>query len=204
VPILESGKLEFYSGKPQSKILDDCLANVADYYDDSEVLACMEKNFLEILDAQAIEKISQNCLYTGTAIAISPWAVMDVGLALWRNVKLLEDVASIYGFRPSLRNRVHLFKMVTAKMAFVGGSQALMNSAVEGVSSLGVGVPLVASFAQGVGAGVYTGKIGIAAMEASRPVAFDEGCAPSLSAIVSPTIEELKSSLLKLAVSNKG
>lgn len=191
---------DFYKGKPQYKLLEESISQLQDYSDDGEVLRHMERNFFRTLDDAAIQKVSGHCLYTGTAIALSPWAVMDVGFALWRNVRLVEEISAIYGFRPSFASRLKLLRMVVAKMAFVGGSQVLMNSAAESVSRLGVGIPVFAAFAQGVGAAIYTGRIGIAAIDCTRPVEFIDGEGPNVSALVSPTIDELKRQVAKRAM----
>ena len=192
----------YYHGKPQETLLEQCVQEIKknhDYYDDSEVIAYLERRFLQKLDEMAAQRISHHCLQTGTAIAISPWAIMDVGLALWRNTTLLREIAAIYGVRPSLRNRYKLLKHVAKQMALVGGTQLLMDSAMDGMASVGAGVPVMASFAQGVGAAIYTAKIGVAAMQVTRPIQFKPEDRPSVQSLVSPTIDEIKRRLLKLA-----
>ena len=129
---------------------------------------------------------------------------MDVGLALWRNTTLLQEIAAIYGVRPSLRNRYKLLKHVAKQMAFVGGTQALMDNAMDSMASVGAGVPVMASFAQGVGAAIYTAKIGVAAMQVTRPIEFRPENRPTVPSMVSPTIDEIKRRLFKLAGVNSG
>ena len=182
----------FYSGKPQQELLKVAIAQLEDYFDDREILDSLERNFFQVLDQAATAKISSHCLYTGTTIALSPWAVMDVGLALWRNVRMVEEVASIYGFRPGYAQRIRLLRMVLTNMAFVGGSQVLMDSLAESATRLGVGLPIFSSFAQGVGAAIYTGRIGITAIECSRPVENPQDSRPTLSKLLSPTISDLQ------------
>ena len=186
-----------YQGKPQEELLDRSISTIEYFYDDSEVLAHLERNFFHTLDEAAVKRVSQHCLYTGAVIAISPWAVVDVALALWRNVQMMEEISSIYGCRPTLRNRIRLFKMVAGKMVYAGASQAIIDTAMEGISSLGAGLPVVASFAQGVGASVYTGRIGIATMHATRPIGFGDQFEPTVSTVVSASISSLGNRLAK-------
>jgi putative membrane protein len=201
--ILIDNLVKFYDGKPQQGLLTNCLDSLQDYFDDSEALEHIEREFIAILDREATQRISQHCLSTGTAIAISPWALMDVGIALWRNVKMIEEISSIYGFRPTLRHRISLLRMVAGKMVLAGASQALINTAMEGIPSLGVGVPLIASAAQGLGASVYTGRIGIATMELTRPICFTEKNKPTVAELISSTVEALKATVLKMLKSDK-
>ncbi len=194
----------FYAGKPQSGLLEDAIKKLPDYSDDSEVLIHMERHFFQGLDNAAIQRVSEHSLYTGTAIALSPWAIMDASLALWRNVRMVEEISAIYGFRPGYGNRVKLLRMVIGKMAFVGGTQVLINSAAESASRLGVGIPVVAAFAQGVGAAIYTGRIGIAAIDCTRPAKFIEGEEPRVSTLIPPIIEALKKQVIMFSKPNGG
>ncbi len=201
---------EFYADKPQAPFLKRCLDQLPDYSDDLEVIDHIDRVFLRPLDEEAKRRISKHGLQTATAIAISPWAVVDIALALWRNVKMIDDVAQIYGIRPSLKNRLKLLRSVGNKALFVGGSQAAINyglkifeSVSSGAAGVGMGASIVAGFAQGLGAGIYTAKIGISAIEVTRPITLRATDKIKIADLAEPMISELKSMLGNQAEGSK-
>lgn len=186
---------EFYADKPQAPYLKRCLDRLPDYSDDSEVIDHLHRAFLKPLDKEALRRVSAHSLQTGTIIALSPWAAMDTALVFWRNIKMVEDIAQIYGVRPSLGNRFKLVKKVIGHLAVVGASQVLVDSLVQNFATAGVGLPVLGAFAQGAGAGIYTAKIGIATIEVSRPMTLAQAEKPNLSAIIEPMVDEMRKQL---------
>ena len=181
----------FYANKPQAIYLKKCLETLPDYNNDRETIAHLERGFIAPLDQEALRRISDISLQTSVVVAASPWAAVDMCLALWRSMKLIDEVAQVYGIRPSLLNRYKLLKRVIHQLVFVGASEIVMDELIEEMG----GVTLVAQFsskiAQGLGAGIYTAKIGLAAMAVSRPIEFGSE-KPKLSALVSPLIKNVK------------
>src|SRR5690554_7520572 len=79
-----------------------------DYSNDKEVIQHIDTTFLKPLDEEATRRISTYCVQTGVGVAISPWASLDMLLSLWRSIKMIDDIAQVYGVRPSLPNRLRL------------------------------------------------------------------------------------------------
>lgn len=161
----------FYLDKPQGQMLAEVLGNLPDYADDTEVLAHIERGFLAPLDAEALRLINRSSSQTALAVALSPWVSLDMALSLLRNGQMLARIGELYGLRPSLLTRWRLIKMVVAHLVGAGASEWALEQAVD---TLGLGAAQMVGLraTQGIGAGLYTAKIGLAAMEVCRPMGF--------------------------------
>ncbi|WP_421863160.1 TIGR01620 family protein [Motiliproteus sp.] len=176
----------FYRDKPQSPELGRALSNLPDYADDSERIALLEQQFVAPMDSDAKALVARYSMQTGVAVALSPWAAIDMLLTLWRNLKMLEEISKIYGLRPSLRNRLNILGVVLSNMVLAGVSQTLADSS-QGVledaarsSSALLLAKTGANLGQGIGVALVTGRIGVLGMQACRPIPFAEGEVPGV------------------------
>lgn len=188
----------FYADKPQIVYLHQCLEKLPDYSNDREVIDHIDRVFLQPLDKEALRRISNFSLQTGAAVAASPWASLDMLLSLWRSIKMIDDVAQVYGMRPSLANRYKLLKLVIHQLAFVGVSEVVIDQVMEEFGPSMLTGLASARLAQGLGAGIYTAKIGVAAMKVSRPIEFSKDSEPKATSIIRPMIESLKNMMSSL------
>jgi len=182
---------KFYAGKPQASLFDNCIAQLPDYNNDRETVNHVEQVFVKPLDDAALVQISKHSVNTGVIVAASPWASVDMLLALWRSMKMVDEVGKIYGMRPSLANRYKLLLKVIKYLAFIGVSEVAISELMHefGTTSL-AGVTGV-RLSQGVSAGVYTARIGVAAMHACRPIAFEEYNKPKLKHLISSIVNNI-------------
>ncbi len=186
-------RLKLYNRrKPQAVYLKNCLDQLPDYSNDREVVEHLDRGFLQPLDNEALSRVSKYSLQTGLAVAASPWASLDMALSLWRNLKLIDDVAQVYGVRPSLVNRLKLIKRVLHHLAFVGTSEIVIDQMSE-LGMISAGGMASARAAQGIGASIYTARIGMAAMHASRPFEFLDDQRPKTKALLLPIVRQLAS-----------
>jgi len=172
-----------YQNKPQNIHWQACKESIPDYSDDREALAHIERLFMRRLDAEAERRISRDSALIGVAVAASPWVSMDMILSFWRNLNMIVDVAQVYGVRPSLRNRLQLIRRVLNHMASSGATELAVQQLVQDIGGQATLGAVSVRLAQGIGVGIYSAKIGIAAMHTCRPIAFEEGDAPALSDI---------------------
>jgi putative membrane protein len=136
-------------------------------------------------------------LQTGTLVAASPWAAADMLLSLWRSMKMIDEISEVYGLRPSLPNRLKLVKSVARQMIFVGTSELAADMTVEVLGSQSLAAIASARVGQGIGAAMYTARIGIAAMRVTRPIGFAEAKLPSSRALIGPMLASLKKLVTK-------
>ncbi len=183
---------QFYLGKPQMPLLRKSIDSLEDYHDNKEIVEHLERTFLNQLDQHAFKRISTFAAQTGAAVALSPWASLDMLLSLWRNTKMLNEMGQIYGLRPSLRNRWKLFKSVINQLILVGTTELALQQLIEEMGLSSTAGIFSARIGQGLGAGVYTAKIGLAAMQVARPIPFAESSKPKLKNLIGPLLGQLK------------
>lgn len=170
---------QFYQNKPQQHLLTTASQSLADYNNDKEVVQHVEENFVVKLDTEAKKRITKYSQQTALMVAASPLAIVDMGLALWRSSKMIDEVAQTYGVRPSVIGRWRLFANVWKSIAFMGVSELIADYLVV-ASSQKILATLSTKTAQGIGAGLYTARIGFKAMELCRPIGFHQDNRPRL------------------------
>lgn len=185
----------FYAEKPQAIYYQHCIDQLPDYSNDREIVEHVERVFVRPLDKEAIRRVSKFSLQTGTAVAVSPWASLDMILSLWRSMKMIDEVAQVYGMRPSLTNRYKLLKLVIHQIIFVGATEVIIDHAMSELGTSTLTGMASARIGQGVGAGIYTARIGIAAMAVSRPIEFGSTDKPKVKTIIEPMIGNIKNLL---------
>lgn len=187
----------FYKNKPQQEHFERCIKDMPDYSNDREAIKHIDVIFLKPLDEEATRRVSAYCVQSGVGVAISPWASLDMLLSLWRSIKMIDDVAQVYGVRSSLPNRLRLFRRVVNQLLFVGATELLTESVLAEFGFQGITSSLSARAGQGIGAGFYTARIGIAAMKVTRPIAFTEANKPKTSAVAGAMISKIKSIFIR-------
>ena len=182
----------YYQGTPQDDFLTHCLNSLPNYSNDGEVISHLERTFLTPLDQEASARISKFSLQTTLGVSLSPWITLDLALALWRNVKMIDEVAQVYGIRPSLATRFKLLRKVLQQLVYVGVTEAAIDQFYDEFS-LDILTGLSAARGlQGLGAGVYSVRIGLAAMNACRPIAFNADNKPKSAKIAGAMVAQAK------------
>lgn len=182
---------KFYQGKPQALYFNKALENLPDYSNDREVVVHIDNVFIQRLDEEALRRISTHSLQSGLAVALSPWASLDMLLALWRSIKMIDSIAEIYGTRPSLLNRYRLLKLVIHQLAFVAVSDLMIDNLIEESVRVSLVGAAGTRLGQGLGAGIYSVKIGLAAMKVSRPIEFSEHNSPKIKSIIASVVSTM-------------
>jgi putative membrane protein len=116
--------------------------------------------------------------------AVSPTALLDTLLFAARALRLIREIAEIYGQRPGLAGTVHLLRRLASGAGMVGAVDLIGGVLVQ---TLGGAVieRLSASAAESAYAAQKMARLGIIAMALCRPVDFRAGEVPSLRGIVS-------------------
>jgi len=184
----------FYAHKPQAEALARMRAQLPDYADDSEALQYIERHFVDRLDQQAYACISHYSTQTGLAVALSPWAPMDMLLTLWRNLKMIDALTRIYGIRPSYRNRLRILTQVLNNMAFAGATQ-MASDYVASIGDSPLLPQLMGRVGQGLGSALISTRIGLLTLHQCRPIAFDDGDTPKIRDFLKPIGNRLLATL---------
>lgn len=159
---------------------------------DSEIVNLFELKVLKPADAKALKCITQHASASAAMIAVSPFALLDMAVVLWRNLRMLKQVSECYGIELSYWGRISLVKLVFKTMLVAGAAEIVSDA---GNYALGAGMTgkLSSRLAQGLGAGVLTSRVGIKAMQACRPLPWTALKQPGLSELANQIASDLKS-----------
>lgn len=139
--------------------------------DGPDLLALAERELLAPLDAEARKLVTDAAKRVSIVTAVSPRALVDVGYVIFEASRLIRRISLLYGGRPGTLGFFRLARSVIAHLA-VTGAMAASDSLVSQVLGHGLASRLSARLGEGVVNGLMTARIGLAAMETARPMAF--------------------------------
>lgn len=116
--------------------------------------------------------------------AVSPTALLDTLLFAARALRLVREIAEIYGQRPGLAGTVHLLRRLASGAGMVGAVDLIGGVLVQQLGGAIV-ERLSASAAESAYAAQKMARLGIIAMALCRPVEFRSGEVPRLRSLVS-------------------
>lgn len=163
---------------------------------DREVVALYAQLVQPVLDTQARRAISRSAAESALMIAVSPLALVDMAFIAWRNLRLINRIAALYGIEPGYFSRIRLFRMVLFNIAFAGAGEMVREFGLDWMSQ-DLAARLSGRVAQGIGAGLLTARLGMKAMELCRPLPWLENDKPRLGDFRRQLITEVRGSLEK-------
>lgn len=89
---------------------------------DREIVSLYAHLVQPVLDAQARREISRSAAESTLMIAVSPLALVDMAFIAWRNLRLINRIATLYGIELGYYSRLRLFRLVLLNIAFAGAS----------------------------------------------------------------------------------
>jgi putative membrane protein len=162
----------FVAGKPRTAAGRRALAELrGEIIDGGNLVRLAEVEILTPLDAQAKMMILDAAKRVSLVTAVSPRALVDVAYVVFEAGRLIRRLSELYGGRPGTLGFFRLARSVLAHLA-VTGSIAVGDSFVQQIVGHGLAARLSAKLGEGVVNGMMTARIGIAAMETTRPLPF--------------------------------
>lgn len=152
-----------------SAALNQWRAALKDEHSDEEQLALFEHFVLTVLDKQAQQIIYRAATDTSMAVAISPFALADMILVLWRSSRLVRELAQLYGGAIGQLRSMLLLKRLFAALLWAGGSELALDMASDVIGSE-LTAKLSARAGQGVIAGLLVARLGNLAQQQLRPL----------------------------------
>jgi len=164
-------------------------------YSDQEILALYSRVVMSKVDQKAVAEIARFSSESVVLIALSPMAILDMLIMVWRNFRLLDKVSGLYGLKLGYWSRIRLIKQVVVNVVYAGASEIVADFGTDmlGADMLG---KLSGRLAQGLGAGLLTARLGLKVMKLCRPVPFEDD-APKLGQIRKEMLSQIKSLALK-------
>ena len=155
----------------------------ADVFDADGLLGLAETDLLAPLDQAAMREVEGAARRVATVTAIVPLAFADVAVALTANLAMIRAIAQIYGGRAGVLGSWRLIRSVLTHLVATG-AVAVGDDMISSVAGGGLLSKLSRRFGEGVINGALTARVGVAAMEVCRPLAFVAQPRPSVSGLV--------------------
>ena len=181
---LLAGLDTLYRGRPDMSWGRQRLAQAAaDTPDAPARLAIAEQVLMAPLDAAAEAAILRASRDVATATAMIPLALIDVAVALTRNLRMLREIAGIYGGRAGWLGSWRLMRAVAAHL-IATGAVAVADDLIGPLLGGHALAKLSRRFGEGAINGALTARVGVAAMDVCRPMPFAEMARPNASGVV--------------------
>lgn len=169
-------------GAPEPR-LDEAL-------DAQTAIETVESTQLLALDAQAARIIEGAARQVAMATALVPLAFADVLVALTANLRMIRQLAELYGGRPGALGNWRLARAVAVHL-MATGAVAVGDDLIGSLAGGGVMSKLSRRFGEGVVNGALTARVGVAAMDLCRPLPWRMGARPSVTALTANALRGL-------------
>lgn len=144
-----------------------------DVRDPGDLMRLADRDLMLVIDGEARRLVAKAAKRVTVVTAISPAAFVSVGYVLIENLRLLRNLAGLYGGRPGFAGTARLARMVVTHI-IATGSIALTDDLIGQF----LGQDLLRRVSRRLGEGVFNGaltaRIGAAAVEVTRPLPFIE------------------------------
>ncbi len=151
-----------------------------DIIDGRDRINLAERELLLPLDEAAGQIVASASRRVTLITAVTPAAVLDILFVAAQNMKMLRQLATLYGGRPGTLGTIRLTGMVISHLAVTGGL-ALTDNLVQQLIGKGLLGRLSARLGEGAVNGILTTRIGLAALDLTRPIPFSNQTRPGLS-----------------------
>lgn len=151
-----------------------------DIIDGADMIRLAERELMTPLDQEARRLVSQAAQRVSVVTAVSPRAVIDVLFVFVAALRLIRQLARLYGARPGALGMFKLMRHVIAHLAITGG-MAAGDSLIQQVLGHGIAAKLSQRLGEGVLNGLLTARLGLAAIDLTRPLPFNALPRPALA-----------------------
>ena len=167
-------------------------AALADTPDGADRLALAERELMAPLDRMAEETVIRTSRNVAAATALIPLALVDVLAALTGNLRMVREIAEIYGGRAGWFGSMRLMRAVATHL-IATGAVAVADDLLGPLIGGGVLGKLSRRFGEGAVNGALTARVGVAAMEICRPLPFAELDKPKASGLILRALQAWRS-----------
>jgi putative membrane protein len=166
-----------------------------DIIDGADMIKLAERELMTPLDQAARRLVSSAAQRVSIVTAVSPRALVDVLFVFVASLRMIRQLARLYGGRPGTLGMIKLMRHVIAHLAVTGG-MAASDSMIQQMLGHGIAAKLSQRLGEGVLNGLLTARLGLAAIDVTRPLPF--------TALPRPALADLAKDLLRKRDDDEG
>ena len=152
--------------KQKAELLLETINTTHEY---TEIYKDLDEDIIKEIDKEVQTKIKNASLQAALSTAISPLALLDAGIIIYRSILLTKEIALLYGFKPGWIATVVLLKKGALNVFFAGVSELALEYTNE-IASTSLISKISLSAGQGVTNGILLARLGFGVMQACRPL----------------------------------
>jgi len=162
--------------------------HAGDIIDGADMIRLAERELMTPLDQEARRIVSVAAQRVSVVTAVSPRALFDVLFVFVAALRMIRQLARLYGGRPGTLGMISLLRHVITHLAITGG-MAAGDTLLQQMLGHGIAAKLSQRLGEGVLNGLLTARLGLAAIDVTRPLPF--------TALPRPALTDLAGDLLR-------
>ncbi|MGY4572852.1 YcjF family protein [Bradyrhizobium sp. USDA 3256] len=160
-----------------------------DIIDGADMIRLAERELMTPLDEEARRLVSKAAQRVSVVTAVSPRALFDVLFVFVASLRMIRQLARLYGGRPGALGMIRLLRHVIAHLAITGG-MAASDSLIQQMLGHGIAAKLSQRLGEGMLNGLLTARLGLAAIDVTRPLPFNALPRPALTDLAKDLIRK--------------
>ncbi|PAY07305.1 TIGR01620 family protein [Bradyrhizobium sp. UFLA03-84] len=160
-----------------------------DIIDGADMIRLAERELMTPLDEEARRLVSSAAQRVSVVTAVSPRALFDVLFVFVASLRMIRQLARLYGGRPGALGMIRLLRHVIAHLAITGG-MAASDSLIQQMLGHGIAAKLSQRLGEGMLNGLLTARLGLAAIDVTRPLPFNALPRPALTDLAKDLIRK--------------